>query len=282
MAYIYAANIWCDGCGETIKERIQAEGMAPADSDEYDSDEYPKHCDGSSEADSPQHCAAGADCINAYEFDDGTKIGVWLENDLTTDGADYVKKVVCEAREGCGNLDVANLWKEYYNWIDFSTILACYGCDEDFDSDDLNKNNLCADCQKKSELWRCPRCKDIVEVVNALVVPYCADCNCNRGRFDPVDTVFLKDRFRGDIFAVFPGIAVTANHVDHIAYYAYIGQHGAATLVYCDECKEMTDPAECADLAAKLDRIGYNVRMVCKCQLHAAKYEAARREQLRL
>ena len=113
MAYIYAADIWCDDCGEDIRRAITAEGKAPADLRSYDSGEFPKYCDGSSEADSPQHCAAGEDCINAYEFPDGFKIGVWLENDLTTDGEDCVKEAVREGGE------VAELWAEYYDWIDF-------------------------------------------------------------------------------------------------------------------------------------------------------------------
>lgn len=116
MAYIYAADIWCDDCGEAIKSRIIAEGNAPADPDDeysYDSGEFPKYVDGSSEADSPQHCAAGEDCINAYEFPGGFKIGVWLENDLTTDGEDYVKEAVREGGE------VAELWREWHDWIDF-------------------------------------------------------------------------------------------------------------------------------------------------------------------
>jgi len=116
MAYIYAADIYCDDCGREICRRIRAEGKAPADPvDErsYDSGDYPKYVDGSDEADSPQHCGSGPDCINAYEFADGVKVGVWLENDLTTDGINYVIEAV---REGGA---VAELWATYYDWIDF-------------------------------------------------------------------------------------------------------------------------------------------------------------------
>jgi hypothetical protein len=116
MAYIYAADIWCDDCGDKIRRTIIAEGTAPADpTDEwsYDSGEFPKCCDGSSESDSPQHCAAGEECINAHEFDDGHRCGVWLENDLTTDGDEYVKEAV---RAGGA---VAELWADYYDYLDF-------------------------------------------------------------------------------------------------------------------------------------------------------------------
>jgi len=116
MSYIYAADLWCDDCGESIRNDIIAEGNAPADPDDecsYDSDEFPKGCDGTSEADCPNHCGAHEDCINAITLSDGTKIGVWLENDLTTDGEDYVKEAVKEGGE------VAELWAEYYDYLDF-------------------------------------------------------------------------------------------------------------------------------------------------------------------
>jgi len=76
MAYIYAAEIWCDDCGEDIRRRLIAEGNAPDDIDDersYDSGEFPKYCDGEAESDCPEHCAAGDDCLNAYEFDDGVQ-----------------------------------------------------------------------------------------------------------------------------------------------------------------------------------------------------------------
>lgn len=87
---IYNAEMYCDDCAEKIKRRIEADG-----------------------SDSPQHCAAGGGCVNAHEFEGGCKIGVWLENDLTLDGEDYVKDAV---REGG---DVAELWAYYYDYLDF-------------------------------------------------------------------------------------------------------------------------------------------------------------------
>jgi len=43
---------------------------------------------------------------------DGHKVGAWLENELTTDGVEYV----CEAiREGG---EVAELWADYYRDYD--------------------------------------------------------------------------------------------------------------------------------------------------------------------
>lgn len=143
MAYIYAADIYCDDCGEDIKRSIRAEGNAPDDPNDeysYDSGDYPKYCDGTSESDSPQHCGSGDDCINVIKFDDGYAIGVWLENNLTSEGDDCVIEAV---REGG---DVAELWAEYYDHLDFSKTVVCNGCQEDFDTDDLDENNFCVDC----------------------------------------------------------------------------------------------------------------------------------------
>jgi len=73
LVYIYAADIYCQQCGEAIRERITREGFAPAEPDDewsYDSDEFPKgpYPDGGGEADCPQHCGAGPECHNAIEF----------------------------------------------------------------------------------------------------------------------------------------------------------------------------------------------------------------------
>lgn len=113
LVYNYAADIYCKQCGEAIRERIIREGLAPDNPDDersYDSDEFPKgpYPNGGGEADCPQHCGAGPECINAIEFDDGNNIGAWLENELTTDGIEYVREVIQEG----GN--VAELWADYY------------------------------------------------------------------------------------------------------------------------------------------------------------------------
>ena len=62
-AYIYQADIYCEDCGEKIREELNKSGKAPSDpSDEYtyDSDEYPKgpYPDGGGEADCEQICGA--------------------------------------------------------------------------------------------------------------------------------------------------------------------------------------------------------------------------------
>lgn len=107
-AYIYQADIFCADCGRSIRKRIKQEGKAPADprdENTYDSDEYPKgpYQDGGGEADCPQHCGAGADCLNAMELG-GFKVGAWLENPLTADGVAYVRQAEGLAAEFWGQM----------------------------------------------------------------------------------------------------------------------------------------------------------------------------------
>lgn len=86
-AYIYAADLYCDACGETIRADIHKAGKAPANPDAestYDSSDYPKgpYANGGGESDSPCHCGA---------------CGVFLENPLTRDGVEYVRGEIARA-----------------------------------------------------------------------------------------------------------------------------------------------------------------------------------------
>ncbi|KKL63091.1 hypothetical protein LCGC14_2178540 [marine sediment metagenome] len=117
--YIYAADIWCEDCGRAIHERITSESIAPEDPSNregyFNSIDFPKgpYPDGGGEADLPQHCAAGENCLVAFHCSDGRKIGVWLENELTEEGVTYVKEAVKEGGY------VANLWFEWYLDLDY-------------------------------------------------------------------------------------------------------------------------------------------------------------------
>lgn len=111
--YIYAADIYCWDCGEAICDELDKKGQAPPDhyiESMYDSGDYPKgpYPDGGGAADSPQHCGAGAECLNAIEFPDGPKVGAWLENELTVEGVEYVREAICEGGE------VAEMWADFY------------------------------------------------------------------------------------------------------------------------------------------------------------------------
>lgn len=85
-AYVFAAALLCDECGEKTREAITEAGNAPSDPEDegsYDSDDYPKgpYAEGGGEADSPQHCDA---------------CKVFLENPLTSEGVDYVRGIIAE------------------------------------------------------------------------------------------------------------------------------------------------------------------------------------------
>lgn len=86
MAYVYQSDIYCDTCGEKIKEEIKKERADNVPENEYDqytydSGDYPKHCEDDDEADTPQHCA---DC------------GEFLKNQLTEEGYEYVEQALNE------------------------------------------------------------------------------------------------------------------------------------------------------------------------------------------
>ena len=99
--YIYAANIYCKDCGEAIVERLDREDIGDFPSGPYS-------C-GGGESDSPQHCGAGSDCLNAIKLSDETKVGAWLENELTVEGVEYVRDAIREGGE------IAELWADFYS-----------------------------------------------------------------------------------------------------------------------------------------------------------------------
>lgn len=123
--YMFQAALWCEDCGEALREQMIQDGEAPEDPDDeesYDSDEFPKgpYGDGGGEADSPQHCDAGEHCINAVELSSGSKVGAFLENPLTDDGNEYVREAVLEAKAKKKKGSVAlEIWKPYYDYIDY-------------------------------------------------------------------------------------------------------------------------------------------------------------------
>jgi hypothetical protein len=171
MAAIYAADVWCDGCADDIKDRIAAElfegqgsvtfpdgwvaegfdsvedvrGHLDSMSEhDYDSDDYPKGCSDDEESDCPQHCGALDDCVNAEEDADGTRHGYFFGNALTSYGDDYVREAVIEALESGRNDSVAlTLWKPCYDYIDYGPKGICVHCGDYAELDDMDE---CEDC----------------------------------------------------------------------------------------------------------------------------------------
>jgi len=116
MAYIYMADIYCDSCGEKLKEELDCLGETPKDPEDhysYDSDYYPKWCSDDEESDSPQHCGNHERCLEAVELPSGRKIGALISTSLTSEGVDYLKDMVSEGGE------VADFWKEEFDWVDW-------------------------------------------------------------------------------------------------------------------------------------------------------------------
>jgi hypothetical protein len=86
LVYVYAAALYCEECGEKIREDLTAKGEAPEDSEDetsYDSDDFPKGPTDEGESDSPSHCD-GCACF--------------LESTLTSEGEAYVIEAVKSAR----------------------------------------------------------------------------------------------------------------------------------------------------------------------------------------
>lgn len=113
-SYIYCADVYCEDCGRDIKKRLKKEGKRPEDPDDettYDSSEYPKgpYSESENESDSPQHCGSGEDCLDPLVLGD-EKYGKFLENDLTSDGENYVRQAHRD-----DPTPITELWMEFYN-----------------------------------------------------------------------------------------------------------------------------------------------------------------------
>jgi hypothetical protein len=101
--YMYQAALYCEACGEPICERLTKEGNAPPEPDDessFDSDDFPKGPFPEGESDNPQHCDA---------------CGVFLENDLTTEGYASTLAMIEERLIKDGELSGATAeWSSFY------------------------------------------------------------------------------------------------------------------------------------------------------------------------
>jgi len=163
MAGIYNADIYCDDCIEKIKCSIAKElwhsgigsecpdgtdnayhkseedlrdYLDQMDESDYDSDSYPKWCSDHAESDCPEHCG------HCAEF---------LENNLTTDGEDYVVEAVNESLLDGYTSSAAYLdWMPFYSHLDYYEQCAdCGDYHEDLEED------LCPDCYSKYNKGGC-------------------------------------------------------------------------------------------------------------------------------
>ena len=70
-----------------------------------------------------------------------------------------------------------------------------------------------------------------------------------------IDTVFLRARDAGSVFAVFPALKATSGDPLDLVCFSSEGQHDSVSLAYCAKCDEIVNPAEYADLLTELQGI---------------------------
>jgi len=113
--YIYQADLWCGRCGRQLRRDLEAKGQAPDHPDDetsYDSDEFPKGPHQPDASDTPDHCAAGPDCLAAdvvVEPSGERRVGHFLKNPLTGEGEAYVQRAVAE-----GSPVAVQIWTPFY------------------------------------------------------------------------------------------------------------------------------------------------------------------------
>ena len=119
--YMFQGALYCEDCGQAIQKEIRKDGRAPEDEDDegsYDSDDFPKgpFGDGGGEADSVHHCDSNEGCLNAIKLPCGSKIGAWLGNDLTSEGAEWLSNSIKEGifRDDEHGRQVTRLWRLKY------------------------------------------------------------------------------------------------------------------------------------------------------------------------
>ena len=107
--YIYAASLYCQECGEKIREDLRVQGKAPdnpQDEYTYDSDDYPKgpYPDGGGEADSFNHCGN-------YECEE------FLDNPLTEEGVTYtIGSLRGYIEHRSGRSEILDQWADSLQW----------------------------------------------------------------------------------------------------------------------------------------------------------------------
>jgi hypothetical protein len=96
-----------------------------------------------------------------------------------------------------------------------------------------------------------------------------------RQELDPV--VFRRWKDSGDIIALFPELPADL-YGQYCDSYEHVGQHGGADYWGVIQHTTPTSPAEAADLAEELTRIGYNLRPIKRASWkhHEKRLRAAR------
>ena len=95
--YVFNADIYCADCGREMIDECRERGIV----DDGDSDQFPQgpYPNGGGEADCPQHCGS------CHAF---------LQNPLTSDGVECVKKAAAEKPRSA----IVREWLDYYDYIE--------------------------------------------------------------------------------------------------------------------------------------------------------------------
>lgn len=148
MVTIYNADVWCEDCGEDLKRQIAKELVKEiqpllkkkfpksvvdfpserladleqaiieiCDNSTMDSDDWPQSGYPEEATDSPQHCGAGEDCLNAEELSDGSKVGKLLGTELTEHGVDYLNAMLSDRPSG-KNIALHEFWRGEFHHYD--------------------------------------------------------------------------------------------------------------------------------------------------------------------
>ena len=105
--YVFQAALYCAKCGGALIRDLRQRGVEDTgDSDDFPQGPFP---DGGGEADTPQHCDSGAQCLGA-EVIGGRRVGAFLENPLTGDGEAYVRQSLEETSAS----PLVRFWAEHY------------------------------------------------------------------------------------------------------------------------------------------------------------------------
>jgi len=105
--YVFQAALYCEACGKALVRDLRQHGVEDTgDSDDFPQGPFP---DGGGEADTPQHCDSGAQCLGA-EVIGGRRVGAFLENPLTGDGETYVRQSLEETSAS----PLVRFWAEHY------------------------------------------------------------------------------------------------------------------------------------------------------------------------
>lgn len=141
--FIYCADVWCNECGESLWEELIREKRFPAywtqeeiervvdcngDADLadviVDSDDWPCQAGNGDITDSPSHCAARADCLNAIDLGDyglptdaalygaeERKVGILLSDQLTEEGESFLRECFAEPSPTPYQLALWEYWR---------------------------------------------------------------------------------------------------------------------------------------------------------------------------